>query len=246
MGLFRDKELENQIAELRKYVDDRLDWQRKSIERRDSSISAAARNPRFDEIENKISDFREELNGFLDIRKDFNNDCWAMRQDIDKITQNNTKLEERISDLERENSELQVFKDFVEQLIRDASDCVIDISVYVEELQKVFNNAAELCGEPYQKKHEAIRSKIIGENNKLKWISPYEKEPEIGQEIFYKTADGQRHVGYILEKGLKPRKSRWFSDSMDPNDSNDMLDPDETTDEEYRVKEWLDENNAED
>ena len=152
MGLFRDKKLENEISCLREYVDERLDWQRKSLERRDSAISAAARNPRFDEIEAKLSELRDEFNGFFDIRKDFSEDCWAMRQDLDKLTKQNTKLEERISDLEKENRELQVFKDFVEQLIRDTSDYMVEIDTFVEGLQKVFKHAAELTDDnPYHK-----------------------------------------------------------------------------------------------
>lgn len=74
------------------------------------------------------------------------------------------KIEDRISDLEKENCELQVFKDFVEQLIRDTSDYMIDISVYVEELQKVFKNAAELCDDHSQKNHEDFMNKILRKN----------------------------------------------------------------------------------
>lgn len=150
MGLFRDKKIENDLAKLKEYVDERLDWQRKSIERRDSAISAAAKNPRFDEIELKLSELRDEFNGFFDIRKDFSEDCWSMRQDIDKVTKQNTSLEERISDLEKENRELQVFKDFVEQYIRDFSDFMIDINLFFDNLKKTCKHAAELTDEPYQ------------------------------------------------------------------------------------------------
>lgn len=165
--MFSKKRLE---ALENRYIQDYLQM-KSDIERLNMRTAYKADSDDVARIDDRVSDLEMKMTHVDD--SDRVTKLEERISDLEMMDKRFSKLEDRFEDLWKENCELQVFKDFVEQLIRDISDNMIDISVYVEELQKVFNNAAELTDEPYHKR-PSVQSY---ENNVKKgWLNENDAE----------------------------------------------------------------------
>lgn len=74
-------------------------------------------------------------------------------------------------------------------------------------------------------------------NNDLESFDPLKIQPNQGYEVFFITADGEKHIGYIFQISPKPRKSKWLSYL---GKDKDVYDCDEETPDSFRVISWFD------